>query len=106
MTSSMTNVLNRSQKKASRPSDEQLAAFGAELDALRERTLSDLGERDARYIRRIVAAVRYTEVIGRGLLFLACSRQRGFSAPCCWAFRKFSTIWSWAITSCMASMTG
>jgi len=69
MTSSMTNVLNRSQKKANRPSDEQLAAFGAELDALRERTLSDLGERDARYIRRIVAAVRYTEVIGRGLLF-------------------------------------
>jgi len=69
MTSSMTSVLNRSQKKANRPSDEQLAAFGAELDALRERTLSDLGERDARYIRRIVAAVRYTEVLGRGLLF-------------------------------------
>ena len=68
MTSSMTSVLKRSAKK-SRPDDAQLAAFGAELDALRERTLTDLGERDARYIRRIYAAVRYTEVMGRGLLF-------------------------------------
>jgi hypothetical protein len=33
----------------------ELAAFGAELDALRQRTLHDLGEQDARYIRRIRA---------------------------------------------------
>ncbi|MEE4249133.1 MAG: acyl-CoA desaturase [Alcanivoracaceae bacterium] len=64
----MTSILKRSPK-ANRPGEEQLTAFGAELDALRERTLADLGERDARYIRRIYAAVRYTEVIGRGLLF-------------------------------------
>lgn len=44
-------------------------AFGAELDALRARTVADLGEADARYIRRIYAAVRYLEVAGRGLLF-------------------------------------
>ncbi|WP_017912839.1 acyl-CoA desaturase [Xanthomonas sp. SHU 166] len=48
----------------------ELQAFGDELDALRMRTLADLGARDARYIRRIVAAVRYTGVAGRGLLFL------------------------------------
>lgn len=68
MSSSMTSTINKSPYGSSM-SNEQLAAFGAELDALRERTLADLGERDARYIRRIYAAVRYCEVIGRGLLF-------------------------------------
>ena len=69
MTSTMTPILRRQTGKQYRPDDAQLDAFGAELDALRERTLADLGERDARYIRRIVAAVRYTEALGRGLLF-------------------------------------
>lgn len=48
---------------------ERIDALGAELDALRDRTLADLGEADARYIRRIYAAIRYTGGIGRGLLF-------------------------------------
>ena len=47
---------------------EALARFGSEIDALRERTVATLGERDARYIRRIHAAVRWSEVLGRGLL--------------------------------------
>ncbi len=51
--------------------DAELAAFGAEIEALKQRHLAEVGERDARYIKRIVAAVRYTEVLGRGLLFLS-----------------------------------
>ena len=47
----------------------ELHQFGAELDALRARTIADLGEKDARYIRRIVKAVNYTEILGRALLF-------------------------------------
>ncbi len=47
---------------------EQLAAFGAELDALRLRTLADLGADDARYIRRVRAAVRVCCWSGRALL--------------------------------------
>ena len=47
---------------------DELARFGAEIDALRARTVADLGERDARYIRRIFKAVRYTEMAGRVLL--------------------------------------
>ena len=47
---------------------DELARFGAEIDALRARTVADLGERDARYIRTIFKAVRYTEVAGRVLL--------------------------------------
>ncbi|QEY65179.1 fatty acid desaturase [Metapseudomonas lalkuanensis] len=48
----------------------ELDAFGAELDALRQRTLDDLGEADARYIRRIRAAVRFCCWSGRALLLL------------------------------------
>jgi NADPH-dependent stearoyl-CoA 9-desaturase len=47
----------------------QLEAFGAELDALRERTMRDLGERDVCYIRRVVRLQRSLEVTGRALLF-------------------------------------
>ncbi len=48
---------------------EQLDAFGAELDAIRERVLDDLGERDADYIRGMIRTQRGLEVSGRALLF-------------------------------------
>ena len=48
----------------------QLQAFGAELDGLRQRTLADLGEADARYIRRIRSLIRGCALAGRLLLFL------------------------------------
>jgi fatty acid desaturase len=48
---------------------EQIEALGSELDALRNRVLADLGERDAAYIRRIIKTQRGLEVAGRGLLF-------------------------------------
>ena len=49
----------------------ELDAFGAELDDLRARHIDTLGVSDARYIRRIEAAVRYTGLVGRTLLFVA-----------------------------------
>ena len=49
---------------------EQLDAFGRELDAIRERVIADLGERDAAYIRKIIKAQRGLEIGGRGLLEL------------------------------------
>jgi linoleoyl-CoA desaturase len=45
-------------------------AFAAELDALRDRTRAALGAADARHIRRVYAAVRYTGFAGRALLVL------------------------------------
>ncbi len=48
----------------------ELQAFGDELDALRARHVATLGAADARYIRRVVAGVRWTGVAGRALLFL------------------------------------
>lgn len=50
-------------------SSEQLAAFGAEIDAIRDRAVRMLGERDAQYILAVLALQRRAEVAGRVLLF-------------------------------------
>ena len=63
-------------------SPSELEAFGAEIDALLTRTKADLGERDTRYIRRVVRVQRGLAVAGRALLFAS-----GFSPlfPLVWA---------------------
>jgi fatty acid desaturase len=48
---------------------EQADAFGRELDAIKERVIADLGERDASYIRGVIKAQRALEVGGRAMLF-------------------------------------
>lgn len=48
----------------------ELDQLALELDALRQRTLADLGEADAQYIRKIVSMVRYSAFAGRCLLML------------------------------------
>ncbi|GAB3755317.1 fatty acid desaturase family protein [Lysobacter olei] len=63
----------------------ELERFGAELDALRTRIIASLGQRDARYIRRVVAGVRYTGLAGRALLFLGAL-----------AFALDASAWMWA----------
>jgi len=45
--------------------DEQLEAFGAELDAIRKGILDDLGDADATYIRKVVKIQKTLEVAGR-----------------------------------------
>ena len=45
------------------------AAFGAELDALRARVMGSLGDRDLRYIKRMIRIQRSAEVGGRLALF-------------------------------------
>ena len=58
MTAALPYALN------SQLSEAQLTALAAELDALRDRVLADIGQRDADYIRNIHKAVRYTGKIG------------------------------------------
>jgi fatty acid desaturase len=50
--------------------DEQLEAFGAEMDAIRTRMIASLGEEDADYIRGIVKTQRGFEAAGRALMYL------------------------------------
>ena len=47
---------------------EQFDAIGQELDAIRNREIADLGEKDEKYIRNIMKRQRQLEVAGRGLL--------------------------------------
>ena len=49
-------------------SQTEIAEFGRELDAIRDEVMNDLGERDARYIRKVLKTQRYSEVAGRSLL--------------------------------------
>jgi fatty acid desaturase len=49
---------------------EELEAFGAELDAIRQRVVEDLGADDADYIRSVVKAQRALEVTGRALFYV------------------------------------
>ena len=48
---------------------DQLEAFGRELDTIRTRVLADIGERDARYIRKITRVQRALALSGRALMF-------------------------------------
>jgi fatty acid desaturase len=48
--------------------EAQFEALGAELDALRERVMNDLGERDVDYIHRVIKAQRGLEIGGRAAL--------------------------------------
>jgi len=67
-TSDMTET---AQNPLAHLGDEDLAAIGRELDALREDVLADLGEGDAAYIRRVIAAQRGLEAGGRGALLVS-----------------------------------
>ena len=48
---------------------EEIEAFGARMDAIREAARKALGERDAEYIAGILRLQRRTELAGRALLF-------------------------------------
>lgn len=52
-------------------SAQELELFGDEIGAIKQEALSEVGEIDARYIHKVVKSVRYTELAGRGFLFLS-----------------------------------
>jgi NADPH-dependent stearoyl-CoA 9-desaturase len=49
--------------------DEQVEAFGREIDEIRARVASKVGEPDARYIQGVVRLQRMAEIGGRALMF-------------------------------------
>ena len=51
--------------------DEQIDALGTELDALRAEVVASLGERDARYIHKIIRTQRGLDAAARALLLFA-----------------------------------
>ncbi len=47
----------------------ELDELARELDAIKQEVLDDIGEKDAQYIRRVYATVRYASIAGRACLF-------------------------------------
>ena len=61
-----------------KPNKETLENFASELDNLRAKTMNEVGEQDALYIRRLLAFQRCTEIASRVLMVL------GFISPMLW----------------------
>jgi linoleoyl-CoA desaturase len=53
--------------------DEQVAALGGELDALRDEIVASRGAADAAYIKRVIKAQRTLELGGRGALLFSAN---------------------------------
>ncbi len=51
--------------------ETELAVLADELDAIRERIVADLRERDVKYLRRMIRTQRGLEIAGRAALFLS-----------------------------------
>jgi linoleoyl-CoA desaturase len=53
------------------PDVERYRRFGEELDALKQRTVAQVGDTDVTYVRRMNRFSRAMEVLGRGLIFFS-----------------------------------
>jgi linoleoyl-CoA desaturase len=69
-----THDHNGTPNPLSRLSDEELAAIGKEFDELHDEVKADLNERDAAYIRGIIALQRRLALLGRVELFASQTR--------------------------------
>ena len=66
---------------------EDIEEIGRELDEIRASVMDDLGESDARYIRRVIRTQRGLEAAGRVLLLGALAVVPGL-VPYIWTRRK------------------
>ncbi len=69
-------------------SSTDVAQLGEELDAIRRDMESRLGERDARYIRRVIAFQRSCEVVARVVLIVGRNRYAWSAGTALLAFSK------------------
>src|SRR4051794_11451456 len=67
----MVKVANEPENPLHKLTPEQLEAIGREFDELHEQVKEDLGERDAKYIRSIIALHRRLGLLGRMELLAA-----------------------------------
>ena len=71
----MTVVQSTTQRPTAHLSAEDVEAIGAELDAIRAQVIASRGERDAAYIRRVIAVQRALELGGRVMLLAGRRRS-------------------------------
>ncbi|MEE2034616.1 fatty acid desaturase family protein [Rhodococcus chondri] len=69
-------------------SEETLDELAKELDAIHDEVYSDLGERDRRYIKSVIAAQRQLVVTGRILLFASSWKPAWVTGTACLGMAK------------------
>ncbi|HVM26999.1 MAG TPA: acyl-CoA desaturase [Mycobacteriales bacterium] len=67
----MTALQNKPHNPIAHLTDEDIAALGRELDAIREQVLASRGERDAAYIRKVIDSQRRLELASRAVLLFS-----------------------------------
>ncbi len=67
----MTVIQKKPGNAYERLSPQDIAAIGAELDAIRAEVIASRGARDAAYIRRVIKAQRTLELASRGVLLFS-----------------------------------
>ncbi|MEU2001685.1 fatty acid desaturase family protein [Rhodococcus sp. NPDC019627] len=69
-------------------SDDTIEALGREFDAIHDEIYADLGERDRRYIKSVIAAQRQLAVAGRVLLLGSVSKPAWLAGTACLGMAK------------------
>jgi NADPH-dependent stearoyl-CoA 9-desaturase len=67
----MTTALLTKSDPTAHLSDEDIENLGRELDAIREQIIASRGERDAGYIRKVIAGQRKLELGSRAVLLFS-----------------------------------
>ena len=71
----MTTLTKKTDPQTAHLTPEDIEQLGIELDAIRQDILDDRGDRDAAYIRRVIAVQRALELGGRVVLLAGKSRS-------------------------------
>ncbi|MEU3455515.1 acyl-CoA desaturase [Micromonospora sp. NPDC006766] len=67
----MTAIQNKARNPIAHLSAEDIEIIGKELDAIRDRVIAERGERDARYIRKVIKTQRTLEISSRAVLLFS-----------------------------------
>ncbi len=67
----MTAIQNKARNPIAHLTAEDIEIIGKELDAIRDRVIADRGERDARYIRKVIKTQRTLEISSRAVLLFS-----------------------------------
>jgi fatty acid desaturase len=84
----VTAIQNKAASQVSHLTSADIDAIGLELDVIRQQVLDTRGERDAAYIRRVIATQRKLELAGRVLLMGSRHRSAWIAGTACLALAK------------------
>jgi NADPH-dependent stearoyl-CoA 9-desaturase len=84
----VTSTLQRPKSPFAHLSEQEREKLGKELDAIHDDVFADLGERDRRYIKSVIAAQRQIVVVGRVLLLASRSKTAWILGTACLGMAK------------------